>query len=241
MKTHKLFLTAAALALAVSPALNAQTVITASATAPTPGAFDISNFTTPVGVENGAQDYSDNTPAPGQSFTTLSSPGSFNLNSVTVQGNDDAGTAGGATPTTYQGAIYTLSLFSITAGVATPLRTQTYVFADRTVTGAYATSYLTFTLTTPLVVAANTQYAYTISANGGFYGFAGNGAAGGVVPGKGGNAVGITAPVVTNYAYTRNFDIGLTAVPEPGTWALLLAGAAGLMLAWKRPSAKSVA
>lgn len=238
MKTHKLFFTAAALALAVTPALHAQTVIQTSATAPTPGAFDISNFSTPGG-NSGTQDYSNNAPAPGQSFTTLTSPASFNLNSVTVQGNGDAGAVGGVT--TYQGATYTLSIFSIAGATATQLRTQTYVFADQTATGAYATSYLKFNLTTPLVVAANTQYAYTVSANGGFYGFAGTGAAGGVVAGKGGQAVGITAPAVTNYAYTRNFDIGLTAVPEPSTWALLLVGTAGVMLAWKRQSAKSAA
>ena len=228
-----LFLASVSLALFAGTSARAQTILT-SATQPTPGANDISSFTNPFGAFNGQQDYSNNNPAPGETFTTTGAASSFRLNSVTVQGNNNAGPVGGVT---YQNATYTLTLYSVAAGNATALQSSTYTFPGApNATDSYQASYLTFNLATPLTLAANTQYAYAITANGGFYGFAGSGVAGGIKT-TGGQAVGVdpTFGGVTNYAYSRNFDIGLTAVPEPGTWAMLSAGGlVGFLLLGKR-------
>ena len=154
---------------------------------------------------------------------------------MTVQGNGDAGTDQSNNNTTFQAATYTLTLYSVGAGgTATKLTSQDYTFADQTTASNSKSSYLTFTLPTPLTLTASTQYAYVVSADGGYYGFAGSAATDnggtGVVT-TGGQAVGIDlgTGAVTNDAYSRNFDIGLSAVvPEPGAWLRL--SAVGLVL-----------
>lgn len=233
MQFKSLFLPAFAAVLLAQISANGQTLIQTSATQPTPGARDIFSFTQPPGAFNATQDFSNNTP-PGETFTTLNTATRFNLNSVTVQGVGNAGTVNNVS---YQAGTFTLTLYSIAGTAATALTSQTYIFPDRTAATNYSTSYLTFTLTTPLVLTANTQYAYSIVGTTGYYGFAGSGGNAPVT--TGGQAVGITAAgAVTNYVYSRNFDIGLT-VPEPGTWALLLLGAAALPLVWTRRSVRT--
>ncbi len=241
MKITSLLLPAAALALWAQTSASAQT-IQASATQPVVGPNDRSYFGGDD-FQNGDQDYSNNTAAPGQSFTTAASAAGFRLNSVTLLGNGDAGTDTGKSNVTYYASNYTLTLYSVAGTVATPLATQTFTFSPAT--DSYKTSYLTFALTTPLLLAGNTQYAFTVGADNGFYGFDGTAATTDTPPGlgvttTGGNAVGIAGGVVTNYAYTRDFDVSLTAAPEPGVWALSAIGFAGLLAAYKRHSRTAV-
>lgn len=235
MKITSLLLSAAAIALCAHTSAYSQTVIVTSSAAnpPTPGANDIA-YLGGNDNQNGAQDYSNNNPVPGETFTTAASAGGFRLNSVTVQGGTDAGTAGG---TTYFTAIYTLRLYSVAGTTATQLASQTFQFSPAT--DSYNDSYLKFNLATPLLLAGNATYAYAISADGGFYAFNGTvstGEGGAGLKTTGGQAVGIAGTAITNYAYSRDFDIGLTLAPEPGAWALSIAGFAGLFLLWKRPS-----
>ncbi len=232
MKPKSLLLATISLALLADTSVRAQ-LITASATQPTIGTNDIASYTEPVGVNDGNQDYSNNVPLAGETFTTSGAFPALSLKSVTVQGVGDAGTAGGSI---YQAATYTLTLYSVTAGTATALQSSNFTFADKTGATNYSTNYLTFNLTTPVTLAANTQYAYTIAASGGCYGFAGSSPTASAV--AGGDAVGIPAGggAVTDYVYSRNFDVALTAVPEPSAWVLLSVSGlvGGLFVAQRR-------
>lgn len=249
MKINLLLLPATVLALWAQTSAHAQSLIQTSATAPTPGANDIFYFGGNAAATfdlDGNTDYSNNVPAPGETFTTAVSALGFNLRSVTVQGGGDAGTDGATPGVDYQAANYTLTLYSVAAGVATQRATQTYRFASAT--ADYSTNFLTFTLTTPLQLAGGTQYAFSLSASAGFYGFNGTAptAFGGTgVQTTGGNSVGVAGNgPVTNYAASRNFDVALTplaAAPEPGAWALSIVGLAGLALMYKRRTAQATA
>ncbi len=206
----------AALAFAGAHPTAASTNIIVSTTAPTPGTSDIYQLSTAgdAAKPDNFNDYTDNArynsgPIPGETFTTgSSSTTGYDLNSLTVAVGD-AGNAGGATGTSFN-----LNLYSVTGGTASaPIYTQAFN-SPGFVTG----NYLTFNLASPVVLTPNTTYAYALGDNpstSGLYAqFAdttsvsssvgGNLAA---IPSSGGTISLATTPT----AYQTTFDLGLTA------------------------------
>jgi hypothetical protein len=230
--SHSLFRTVAVLAVSLASLAHGQTAIVTSSTAPATGANDIVNFND-SGSPNGNQDYSNNLP-PGQTFTTLGTTEEYDLDSVTVQGGNSAGFSAGQP--------LTLTIYSIAGTTLTSLGSQEFAFSSP-LTPDYASDYLTLNLTTPIALAANTQYAFTLgnSPDGtghltnpsAYYGFAvsagdvydGGAAFQAAIPASdGGDSTIASGP----YGYDRSFAIGLVTVPEPSMWALMLAGVAML-------------
>ena len=156
---------------------SAQT-IEASTTAPTSGGADIVNLTDIANAANGTLDFSNN-PPPGQSFTTGANPLGYYLTAIVVQGSGE-GTANSGNG--YQADTFGLGVYSNSTG--NELLYQgggNYTFANQT-TGAtatdYASDYLTFNLSTPILLAPNTTYVYALNdedesgQNGAYFGFA---------------------------------------------------------------------
>lgn len=186
------------------------------------------------GPLNGGTDYSDNWGTPGQTFTVGASP--ITVTAITIKG---AGSYGGFDLARY----WVLSISTATGTASGTLGRVTQEISTGFVPAA-GDSYLTFTLATPVVLAANTIYEYDIfttdssvgapSANGGWYGFAKSTSdlyAGGVAMQNGyqsENSRQSANPgtINTPQSYDRTFFI--TAVPEPSS-ALLAGGT--LMLA----------
>jgi hypothetical protein len=101
------------------------------------------------GSLNGGQDYSNNT-APAQTFTTTST--GFTLDAVTAL------TAGGYGQFT-SATVFYINIEQVVAGKLKVLDAETTQAFKPTTVGTY----LTLTLGTPVALAANTQYAYSIS------------------------------------------------------------------------------
>ena len=233
MKTSYLPLSAlAALIISLAVPAHGQTTIVASSSAPTAGSLDIDEYND-SGSPNGGQDYSNNPPM-GQTFTTLSDPSGYLLNSVTLQGSGGAGNG-------YEANWYTLTLYTISGTTLTPISTtpQFFAFADTSGATNYASDYLTFNLATPIALAADTQYAFTLANWGSAYlGFAesssdtyAGGAAFNGTPVDANSYPNATIATSTGstHGYDRSFDIGLTAAPEPSTWAMMFGGVAVLL------------
>ena len=227
MKTTRLVLTLSAffvLSLSAN-VLRAATTIVDDGSTFTPGADDVYNLQGYSSAYDGGRDFTNNYPVPGQTFTTGGASSSFDLNAITLQ-EQSAGLGYESASVTYALAVYSVSGSSLTY-----IGGGSFTFNG---TGAPVGDYVTFNLATPVVLAADTQYAFTLSANGGYFGLDGGypsndtysgGQAITVSYGDGSNPTSggtITTPSQT--PYDRNFDVALSAAPEPSTWAMMLGG-----------------
>ena len=213
-KTTLPVLTAAA---AVSFSAGAATV-TVSSTAPTVDGADIAN-------DSGASDAGgdqghmwSNRPHQGQSFTTGSNAGGYQLNAVTLKSiSNPSGTP------TYNVLIGTLSGSTFTQVGST----ETGVTPD--VSG---NDYVTFTLDTPLTLSASTTYAFLWGSNGSGFITANNlddsTYTGGTAISSGDDNVPDLNNVIARNV-DRVFHVDLVAVPEPGSLALLGIASLGLL------------
>jgi len=208
------------LAILAFPSALSAAVLTESATAPGSAIISQADFS---GGFNGNLDYSDNSGAPAQSFTTGALP--FTLGAVTVKG---AGSSGGLSTVTW-----TINLSTVSAGVLTVIAQET----TNTLAITSSSNYLTFTLDTPVALAASTVYAYSIYESGSFYAFAKSSAndyAGGEAFNHGSaKRMVATGDLVMNpQAVDRTFY--LQAIPEPSTYALMAVALGGLVIVRKR-------
>jgi hypothetical protein len=106
-------ITNAAASLAVRAAYNIATI---GATAPVPGAYDVSQLTAGADLD-GMNYFSDNSSPPGQTFTTGANPAGYTLTAIYLK---TAGVDSGGTATAKS---YTLRLYSISGGTATLIST----------------------------------------------------------------------------------------------------------------------
>jgi hypothetical protein len=226
MKNTTLTLAAGAASLMFIGSASAAAVISASATAPTVTTHDIANAIGNEHISDNASDLWPNRPSHGQSFLTLSNVGGYMLNSVTLKSNSggDNGESGTA---------FNVVIGSLAAGVMTQIGTT-----ETAVSSSYSSGdWITFTLDTPLALAASTQYGFLMggSAGGGFRTASNlddSTYTGGAAISSGSNTGVPNLNSVTDNAGDRVFHVGLTAVPvpEPSTTALLGLGGLALIL-----------
>ena len=214
-------LSAIAIALAtlcLSPALAA--TISISSTAPTVDGADIANLTggTDAGGDQGH--IWGNRPLQGQSFTTGSNAGGYQINSVTLRSRS-----------TTTGATFNVVLGSLSGGVMTQIGST-----ETASPGSYSNGqYITFNFDTPLTLAANTSYGFLWGSTG--TGFITDNSAndtaygGGSAISSGANNV-VDLNNVVNRTVDRVFHIDLVAIPEPSAALLALLG--GLFLLRRR-------
>jgi len=199
---------------------SAQVTVTTSTTAPTVGADDIAQLTNDGTTNNNSSTaiWVDQ-PGQGQSFTTLGNTFGYSLDSITVYQNASSG----------NGNTGNLVLNLGTYNAGTFVATSTYTATTSASVGT--PDYVTFTLATPVVLAANTSYAFDIGSTGaGMVLSSGTSASytGGTAFST--DPVGGATPITSTSVngFNREFDIALTAntaeVPEPSTWALMLGG-----------------
>jgi hypothetical protein len=131
-------------------------------TTPIPGAYDIDQFSTNGNTgdpDANVDNYYDNSGPCGQTFTTGSWSGGYQLNAVNIEyGTVNGGHAAGNT--------YALRLYSISGGTATLL--STYV-NQNTVPATALGDWMSWTGGITNVLAPNATYAYTFSSTGGGY------------------------------------------------------------------------
>jgi hypothetical protein len=247
MKTVPKSFLALTLVLATAGLTRAQVIVEDGSTS-TPTGTNVSNFVTATGYD-GSRDYTNNNPVPGQTFTSPNvvpgSVASYKIDSVTLQ-NYGSGLG-------FQYATYTLGIYSVSGSTLNFLGSEnfTYSSADAAAGATPTGDYFTLNLTTPISVAANTVYAFTYTANGGYLGLAGgypnnNSYSGGsaitaTLDYSGGNITGGSITTPNETPYDRTFSVGLetVAVPEPSTYALMLGGLAFLALLVRRKSHKA--
>jgi Concanavalin A-like lectin/glucanases superfamily/Immunoglobulin I-set domain len=195
-------------ALLLTTAAQAQVVLTdIGASAPTPGANDISQLTVPSGANNpdGLNYYFDNGNPPGQTFTTGTNPNGYVLTSLAIKtaGNGNLPAAGQA---------YVLYIYSVSGSAATLVATYTsqagFTFTE--------TDWLQWT-GLGATLEPNAQYAYSLHrVTTGWENLAnitGNLYAGGevvLIPTAGG-----TMTLGSSHSFDATFDIGLTLPAAP--------------------------
>lgn len=251
MKSSPLLIVASAL-LATIPSLTQAAVITESSSAPVSSLISQPNFGGPL---DGGKDYSDNWGTPGQTFTT----GAQNLNvtAITIKG---ANSYGG-----FDLARYFVLSISAAAGTTSGAMTRVAQEASQAFVPGAGDTYLTITLSTPVLLLANTIYEFDIfttdnsdpnfysnpsipagSRNGGYYGFANSSSdvyAGGAAMQNGFQDINKRysadpGSVNTAQSVDRTFFIQGTAVPEPSACLLFAcSGMAGLFLRRRRTNA----
>jgi hypothetical protein len=189
-------------------------------TAPTPGTYDIVQFSSngDAGMPDGLNYYTDNYPAhgggaPGQTFTTGSSATAYFLNSVTLK------TGGGTSSGTGTAQSYILNIYSVSGSSATLLQSygaNNFTFNDG--------DWLQWNGLN-LQLASNSVYAYCFSrtstgtgwdamANGNNNPYAGGELA--LVPAAGG-----TITFGSSHGYDAVFDLGLTLSNIPPSLAVV--------------------
>jgi hypothetical protein len=236
-----------ALALAVGllliPALShAQTVITndgtttPTITSPSVGAF----FGYNGSDYDASQGFTDHGTDPGETFLTLNTAPTYNLNSITLQQSAGSRVA--------SSDVFTLGVFSVSGSTLTSLGTENYVFNG---TAPGASGYFTLdTSALGLVLNANTEYAFSFSngpGNGDYLGLVSSRSGAGkttpsgddtysngeaiidATPTAAGNTETLTPALDSGNTYDRAFSVDLSAVPEPSTWAMML-GSLGVLV-----------
>ena len=147
----------------------------------------------------------------GQTFTTLSNAGGYEVTSVTLRNRSNAVTDNGAT--------WTVRLGGVAGSVFSPIATET----SNNVISYLAGDFITFTFDTPVQLAANTVYGFDWTTNG--QGFVTDNNTDGNYAGGTNYATGDDQiPDDNNLMFPgddRVFHVNLTAVPEPGTLILL--------------------
>lgn len=209
--------------------------------APTPGTYDQSNLS-PTGTTGAASPgyptaanttinyYTNNSAAPGQTFTTGTNAGGYKLNAITVQ-LADAGNG-----TFADGNSINLEIASINAAKGTYQLLEVTSGTIATGTGIGQGNYITFTLNNPLTLAAGSTYGYAISGASGYAGLEVDTAAADYTGGQLAEfqpGTGFGGTLITSSAVPQSvFDVSLTplaAVPEPASLALFGLGALALL------------
>ena len=212
---------AAALAIITCAIIPANGAITISSTAPTLDGADQGNM---VWVTSDSDLYWTDRPNPGQSFTTGSHSGGYSLSAFSFQLNSSR-----VVSTTFN-----YSFRVIATGGTTTLVNET----GQTWNGLHSSGdWLTFTLTTPVTLAANTQYGVDFEhVSGGAWPDGipsvrrnGNTFAGGSYYTR---TDGDPSSISTNGSRDRIFHVDLVTVPEPSSLGLL--GLGGLLLLFRR-------
>lgn len=208
-------------------------VLTASSTAPLPGAADQYSFVDDAVISGGnypynISAYSDRTP--GQSFTTPSD-NSYVLTSFSLKG---AGDAGGLEDATWTISVGTVSEVGSTV-TFTPLLEVGGIATPGVLS---STDWMTWTFAGDdlLTLDPNTMYGIQIVNSNGYMGFSASLSPGAYAGGYAfaASQVGWTEyPNPVDFGYDRTFVVGLSAVPEPSCGVMLLGGA-GLLLARRR-------
>jgi hypothetical protein len=214
---------AAALVLSASVIASAAT-LSFSASAPTPGPDDqffLGALSNPPGSGDASSVYMySDRPAQGQSFTTGNNPAGYLLQAFTLLTTGDVGNTN---PKTFDLRVVAPSGVL----VGTPLWTDSVTSA-----GAIpANQYITFTLDTPLFLAANTLYGFdgAIPGNGLQINGTDDTAAYGPGTGYSSGSNGAGGTDYTVRSLDRVFVAHLTAVPEPSSLVLAAVGAIGLL------------
>ncbi|MFA7345225.1 MAG: PEP-CTERM sorting domain-containing protein [Terrimicrobiaceae bacterium] len=231
MKILKIICYTASVAIFGSAGAASAAVIAVSSSAPTTGPDDIANLTggTNNSENNDATAVWSDRPGQGQSFATGSNVGGYTMTGFTLQ-NFFVTTNWAAGPWNVQvgtlsGSTFTPIITESTSGTVNPSNT----------------SYLTWTLDTPLTLSPNTLYAFYVSTPSGF-GMVTNNSSTGSNPYANGTAFSSTADgqvipgggaAVVIRDRDRIFQVDLAAVPEPSTWAMVLGGM-GLTVALRR-------
>lgn len=242
IKAYPLILAAG---LLLTPSVKALTT-TYSTTAPTvssSGILNLAGSTTDAGNVNAGGDVgtyiAQDQGAQGQTFTTGNSAGGYRLTSITLQNvayTTDASfynTTG--TTTSFAFRLGTLSGTNFTQ-LASESGSSSPGFGVDNGSSHGTGTYITLTLATPVLLAANTTYAFDVGVTGGTLYFETNGSntstyANGAAYTSGSGGVG--AGTITNYAGDRAFAVSLNVVPEPSTYAML-AGAATILTIFRR-------
>jgi hypothetical protein len=165
-----------------------------SATAPTPGTYDIAQLSTTgnIGAPDGFNYYDNNGTPCGQTFTTAGNASGYSLNALYVKyGTVNGGHSAGIT--------YTLRLYSVSGATATLISTYQN---NNTAPAVALGDWIEWTGGLTNVLAASTTYAYTLNASSG-YEQLGNASG---LPYPGGQIVEIPAAGGTVTFGTNDFD-----------------------------------
>lgn len=242
--------------LALLTPLARAATLTFGTSAPTGGAASISNWTGATfdadnvggsgvnangspnnGAANDATTYvATDRAAQGQTFTTGSNSGGYTLNAITVRVQGYTGnTAGGGNIGGYDlndtNSLFRLRVGRLSGTTFIPLTQETAPAGGSGNPGQGGTAngpgtYLTFTLKAPIVLAANTTYAFDLGTSSDYFEMLGirDGATGGN-PYSGGTAYtsgagGAANGTITTQTGERVFQVDLTAYtpPAPGTF-----------------------
>ncbi len=215
--------------------------LTTSPNAPVIGPSDVvqASFAAP-GAFDAARDFTDR-PTPGQSFTTPNAAPAYRLNSITVKGVG----AGELPPVVAAGAGFNTDSWHLRISAITGTLLTTLAAESASATGLPADDdfryYVTFTFTTPVLLAPGSTYAFDLFSESGYFGLSrvGDVYAGGAAF----NTTGVRDfnGTAANFAVggDRTFFASLSptsvaAVPVPPTAALALVGLLPLWRAGRR-------
>ncbi len=224
-----------ALMLATSMSSQAAT-ISLSSTAPTVDGSDIAQLTSTTGLSGDNGDVWGNRPAMGQSFTTLSNPDGYSIDSFSFKSdtggfssNPSWGLPGDMQYTFRIGTISGTTFSSLASGTSIPVGSYT------------AGDWFTMTFDSPVTLSANTEYAIDILHDNtpNFGGWRSAGTASSVYAGGTSYASGVqNAPLddsnLTLHSFDRTFHVNLAAIPEPSSTALLGLGLSSMLLRRRR-------